>query len=173
MLLPSKEKVAGNAVVGPHVHQRGTGNLKGRTGEMQRMQGRGRQAEKNPISKGERQAGRRVTNMLERRSEGSRRSLRLRCHRNQGYLWAHPEWPGVGQCQAAPPLQAAALYPSTGRCLAPLASQWTHLQLEWQEKGHLSSSLRPSLEKPFGSLKPQYHNMALLCNKELFRECQS
>lgn len=52
---------------------------------------KGRQAEKTPISKGKRQAGRRVTNMSERRSEGSRRSLRLRCHRNQGYLWAHPE----------------------------------------------------------------------------------
>lgn len=56
MLLPSTENVAGNALGGPHVHQGGTGNLKGRIGETQRT-GSGEAGREEPHQQG-RETGR-------------------------------------------------------------------------------------------------------------------
>lgn len=66
--------------------------------------------------------------MLERRSEGSRRSRRPRCHRTPGYLWAHLVSPVGVRCLAFPLLLPAAPFPAVQRYPAPLAFQWKHLQ---------------------------------------------
>lgn len=66
--------------------------------------------------------------MSERRSEGSRRSRRPRCHRTPGYLWAHLVSPVGVQCLAFLLLHPAALFPAVQRYPAPLAFQWRHLQ---------------------------------------------
>lgn len=66
--------------------------------------------------------------MSERRSEGSRRSRRPRCHRTPGYLWAHLVSPVGVRCLAFLLLHLAVQFPAVQRCLAPLAFQWRHLQ---------------------------------------------
>lgn len=66
--------------------------------------------------------------MSERRSEGSRRSRRPRCHRTPGYLWAHLVSPVGGRCLAFLLLHLAALFPAVQRYPAPLAFRWRHLQ---------------------------------------------
>lgn len=66
--------------------------------------------------------------MLERRSEGSRRSRRPRCHRTPGYLWAHLVSPVGVRCLAFLLLHLAALFPAVQRYPVPLAFQWRHLQ---------------------------------------------
>lgn len=71
---------------------------------------------------------RRITNMSERRSEGSRRSRRPRCHRTPGYLWAHLVSPVGVRCLAFLLLLPAAPFPAVQRYPAPLAFQWKHLQ---------------------------------------------
>lgn len=91
--------------------------------------------------KEEKKEQRRVTNMLERRSEGSRRSRRPRCHRNPGYLWAHLVSPVGGLCQASPPPQAAVLSPEVQRCPVLLAFQWKHLIIQATQKETLEAYL--------------------------------
>lgn len=66
--------------------------------------------------------------MSERRSEGSRRSRRPRCHRTPGYLWARLVSPVGVRCLAFLLLHLAALFPAVQRYPAPLAFQWRHLQ---------------------------------------------
>lgn len=66
--------------------------------------------------------------MSERRSEGSRRSRRPRCHRTPGYLWARLVSPVGVRCLAFLLLHLAALFPAVQRCPAPLAFQWRRLQ---------------------------------------------
>lgn len=84
---------------------------------------------------------RRVTNMLERRSEGSRRSRRPRCHRNPGYLWAHLVSPVGGLCQASLPPQAAVLSHEVQRCPILQAFQWKHLIIQAIQKETLEAHL--------------------------------
>jgi len=66
--------------------------------------------------------------MSERRSEGSRRSRRPRCHRTPGYLWARLVSPVGVRCLAFLLLHLAAPSPAVQRYPAPLAFQWRHLQ---------------------------------------------